>query len=225
MKEIFDKIGLNLDENALKKFELYYNALITFNQKFNITAITEKTEVYNKHFADSLLGTKFIEGGNLIDVGSGGGFPGIPLKILNPNLKVTLLDATEKKCSFLREVVKILNLKDVTVICGRAEELGKLSLREKFDYATARAVGRLNGLLEYTLPLVKLNGSFICYKGIAEEEVKEAENAIKKLGGIIEKREKFELDYGVREIIVIKKQSHCPAVYPRAYAKIKKSPL
>ena len=225
MNGLFSETDFSLNEKQLSLFEKYFEILVEYNEKFNLTAITEKSEVYKKHFTDSLVGTKFLTSGKLLDVGSGGGFPGIPLAIVRPDIYITLLDATEKKCEFLKTVVDKLELFNVNVICGRAEELAKEDLREKFDMCTARAVGRLNALSEYTLPFIKIGGKFICYKGNAEEELSDAENALKILGGTLETVYKKEFSFGTREIIVIKKTAKTPSVYPRSYSKIKKNPL
>lgn len=225
MNVAFNETDIVLDEISEKKFEKYYELLNEYNGKFNLTAITEKADSYNKHFADSLAGVRFLSEGSLIDVGSGGGFPGIPIAIVRSDIKVTLLDATEKKCEFLKTVADTLDLKNVTVICGRAEELAKDKCREKFDFCTARAVARLNALSEYTLPFLKIGGRFICYKASADEELKQAENAIKILGGKTEEIYKKEFSFGTREILVIKKIKPTPAAYPRQFSRIKKNPL
>lgn len=218
-------LGFDLSEEKLNLFEKYYNILTYYNQKFNLTAITEKNEVYLKHFADSLLGAKYIEG-SFIDVGSGGGFPAIPLKIFKPELKATLLEATGKKCEFLKEVVKELELKDVNIVCGRAEEIAHDKFyREKFDVATARAVAALPVLTEYCLPFIKCGGKFVAYKGDAELELSLSENAIKILGGNLENTEKLDLSGNLRTIIVIKKEKQTGSEFPRSNAKIKKKPL
>ena len=225
MTEIFEKAGFFLDKEKLSLFEKYYEILSFYNEKFNITAITEKNEVYLKHFVDSLIGAKFITG-DFLDVGSGGGFPAIPIKILKPELKATLLEATGKKCEFLREVVKELELKNTEVIYGRAEELAHDKFyREKFEFCTARAVAALPILTEYCLPFVKSGGKFVAYKGDAEQEIIDAENAVKILGGKIEKVEKIDLSGNLRTIIVINKENKTPLEYPRANAKIRKKPL
>lgn len=225
MTDLFRKAGFFLDGNKLRLFEKYYEILSSYNEKFNLTAITEKNEVYLKHFVDSLTGAKFING-DFLDVGAGGGFPSVPIKILKPELKATLLEATGKKCEFLRELVKELGLKDVQIICGRAEELAHDKFyREKFEFCTARAVAALPILSEYCLPFVKLNGKFIAYKGDAEQEISDAEKAVKILGGRIENVEKIDLSGNLRTIIVINKESKTPEEYPRANAKIRKKPL
>lgn len=225
MKNLFESFGFNITENQLEIFEKYYELIVFYNSKFNITAITEKKEVYLKHFIDSLLGAEFING-DFVDIGSGGGFPSIPIKILKPELKATLLEATGKKCEFLKEVVKELNLKDVNVVFGRAEELAHdKNFREKFDYVTARAVAALPSLSEYCIPFIKVNGKFVAFKGDAENEIKEAENAVKILGGKIEEVRKFDLSGNTRSIVIIKKEKSTENIYPRPNAKIRKKPL
>lgn len=225
VKEIFEKFGFNISENQINLFEEYYKLLTFYNEKFNITAITDKKEVYIKHFLDSLFGVKYIDG-DFLDVGSGGGFPAIPIKIFKPMLKATLLEATGKKCEFLKEVVKQLNLDNVNVIFGRAEELAHDNLyREKFEFVTARAVAALPILSEYCLPFVKLGGKFVALKGDAEEELNNSVNAIKTLGGKLETAEKFDFFGNNRTIIVINKERATDKIYPRANAKIKKKPL
>ena len=225
MDNLFKNAGFILSEKQLSLFEEYYKLLTFYNEKFNITAITDKKEVYIKHFIDSLLGAEFING-NFLDVGSGGGFPAIPIKIFNSGLRTTLLEATGKKCEFLREVVKQLKLDNVNVIFGRAEEKAHDNkFREKFDCVTARAVAGLPVLAEYCLPFVKIGGKFVAYKGDAEQEIKDSENALNILGGKIEKTEKINLFGNNRTIIVINKDKATDKLYPRANAKIKKKPL
>lgn len=228
MKEIFEEYDIEINENQLNKFEVYYSLLKEYNGKFNITAIEEKKEVYLKHFVDSILYLKEKElKGSIIDVGSGGGFPIIPLKIMCEDLSVTALEANSKKCDFLRTIAKELNLKNVEILCGRAEEFSKKEeYREKFDYCSARAVARLNVLAEYCMPFVKVKGEFLAYKGEkAEEELKEAEKAIKILGGELKGENKFILDGAKRSIIEIVKLKHTDKKYPRANGRIRKSPL
>ena len=225
MTDLFKNAGFFLDGEKLELFEKYYEILSFYNEKFNLTAITEKSEVYLKHFVDSLTGAKFING-DFLDVGSGGGFPAVPIKILKSELKATLLEATGKKCEFLRELIKELGLKNTEVICGRAEELAHDKFyREKFEFCTARAVAALPALCEYCLPFVKKGGKFVAYKGDAEKEISDAENAVKILGGRIEKTEKIDLSGNLRTIIVISKENKTPEEYPRANAKIRKKPL
>ncbi|MBQ0099759.1 MAG: 16S rRNA (guanine(527)-N(7))-methyltransferase RsmG, partial [Firmicutes bacterium] len=207
-------------------FEKYYNLLVLYNEKFNITAITEKKEVYIKHFIDSALASPFFNVQNFIDVGSGGGFPAIPIMIMNENIKGTCLEATGKKCEFLNAVIKELGLKNASVINGRAEELAiKPEYREKFDLCSARAVARLNTLSEYCMPFVKVGGKFIALKGDAKEEIIEAENAIKVLGGKLKNLKEFELEGAKRTIIEIEKIEKTDKKYPRGRGKERKNPL
>ncbi len=226
MKEIFEKYGLSLSQNQQSLFDKYYALLIEYNAKFNLTAITERAEVIVKHFVDSALGCGKVCGNTLLDVGSGGGFPAIPLKIMNDNLELTMLEATGKKCEFLRTVVGELGLSGVTVINGRAEDLAKdLNFRENFDCVSARAVARLNTLVEYCLPFVKVGGSMVSFKGDADEEIKEAESAVKILGGEIVDNFKYELEGAKRALITIKKVKITLSKYPRGNGKERKNPL
>ena len=226
MKEIFNSYGIKIDSEKIAKFEKYKDLLIYYNSQFNLTAITDEREIVIKHFVDSLLICENIKCGNVIDVGSGGGFPAIPLKIVNDELNYTLLEATGKKCEFLKTVIKELDLKNAVVINGRAEDFAKNSTyRESFDFCTARAVARLNTLCEYCLPFVKKGGKFFAYKGLAEEELKEAQNAIKILGGKLEKVYNFTLEDAQRNVICIAKKELTPPKYPRGNGKERKNPL
>ena len=226
MKNLFEKLGIEITKEQEEKFEKYYQILIEYNSKFNITAITEKEEVYKKHFIDSILGVDKFDVGKLIDVGSGGGFPAIPIKIMKEEIDLTLLEATGKKCEFLKAVVRELDLKNVTVINGRAEDIAREeSKREKFDMCSARAVARLNTLLEYCMPFVKVGGKFISFKGDAKEEVKEAENAIKVLGGKLEEVKEYTLEDAKRALVVVKKVKSTDKKYPRGQGKERKNPL
>lgn len=212
-----------------EKFESFKELLITFNQKYNLTAICDEKEVYIKHFYDSIFPENLFEkDAKVIEIGSGGGFPSIPLKIVREDLNFTLVESTGKKCEFLKTAVDKLGLKCVQVLNIRAEDGAKdKSLRESFDVVTARAVARLNTLAEYCLPFVKTGGKFIAYKGDAEEEIKEAENAIKILGGEVEKIVKYELFEGLgkRCAVVIKKVKSTPEKYPRGRGLERKKPL
>ena len=226
MKELFNKYGIKVNDEQLEKFESYYKLLVEYNKKVNLTAITEKEEVFLKHFVDSGKVVDKLDSYTLLDVGSGGGFPAIPIKILKDDIKVTMLEATGKKCDFLNYLIKELDLKNIEVINGRAEELAKLEkYREKFDICTARAVARLNVLCEYCMPFVKVGGKFISLKGDAEEELIEAQNAIKILGGIVDKVDNFLLGDAKRTIIEIKKDLATPPKYPRGQGKERKKPL
>ena len=226
MKKEFLSFGIEITDSQAEKFEKYYDLLVFYNSKFNITAITEKSEVIVKHFIDSALCVDKIQGKRLIDVGSGGGFPAIPLKIMNDDLDITLLEATGKKCEFLKTVAKELNLSNVKVINGRAEDLAKnLEYRESFDVCTARAVARLNTLSEYCMPFVKVGGYFVSYKGDAEEEVIEAQSAVKILGGKIQDVIYYNLQDAKRALVVIKKERNTDKKYPRGNGKERKNPL
>ena len=226
MKEIFERFSISISDEKIEKFEKYYQLLVFYNSKFNITAITERQEVIVKHFVDSVLGVDRITGNKLIDIGSGGGFPALPIKIMKEDISLTMLEATGKKCEFLKTVAKELDLKDVNVINGRAEELAKdPDFREKFDCSTARAVARLNTLLEYTMPFVKVGGRLVAYKGDAKEEVIEAKNAIKALGGKIVEDYSYNLLDAKRQLISVEKISQTPSIYPRTNAMIRKKPL
>lgn len=226
MRKFFEKYNVIISDEKIEKFEKYYQLLIEYNQKFNITAITEREEVIEKHFIDSLLNVDNVDGKTLIDIGSGGGFPAIPIRIFKDDLKLVMVDSTGKKCEFLRAVVDNLNLTNVSVICGRAEDLAKdNNYREKFDMCSARAVARLNTLCEYCLPFVKKGGKFIAYKGNAQEEIVEAQNAIKILGGKLEKVDNYLLNDATRQIITIRKINNTPLIYPRGNGKERKNPL
>lgn len=229
MRDLFIESGINVTDAQLEKFEKYREILLFYNQRFNITTITEKNEVYVKHFLDSVLCKDlFMDNSSVIEIGSGGGFPSIPLKIMRDDLSFTLLEATGKKCLFLKEVVKELDLKNVEVLNGRAEDLGKdKKYREKFDCVTARAVARLNTLCEYCLPFVKVKGSFIALKGNADEEIKEAQNAVNILGGkySLIKEYNLPLEEAKRTIVKIEKIKNTPSLYPRGNGKERKQPL
>lgn len=229
-KDELIKLNMEPNDDQLNKFELYYNKLIEVNSYMNLTAIVERDEVYNKHFLDSLSIVKALnleEEFTLCDVGSGAGFPSVPLAIMCNNVKVTIIDALNKRINFLNDLAKHIALDNVCAYHKRAEEYAK-EKREWFDVVTARAVARLNVLAELCLPLVKLNGYFIAMKGtIAGEEINEAKKAISILGGKIVDRLSFDLPDGAgeREIIVIKKVQATPTKYPRVFAKIKERPL
>lgn len=220
------KLGINLTDEMLLKLEKYYELLIEWNEKINLTAITEKKDVYLKHFYDSLTLTRVIDLNKeetLCDIGTGAGFPGIVLKIVFPHLKVTLVDALNKRVNFLKLVCEDLNLDNVECIHARAEEYA-LKNREKFDVVTARAVASLNILLEYTIPLVKVSKYFIALKGNEEGNNTKALEVLKSQ---IVKIDKFLLpvENSNRTIIKIQKLEKTLAKYPRRYAEIKKRPL
>lgn len=210
-------------------FLRYAELLQKYNARFNITAITDDRSIRYKHFYDSLAGAQYIKEKALVcEVGSGGGFPSIPLKIVRNDLKFTLIESTAKKCEFLKIVINELQLEGVRVLNVRAEDAAKDSLyREKFDACCARAVARLNTLSEYCLPLVKKGGWFLAYKGNAEEEIKEAENAIRLLGGGRTEYAEYFLgeDYGSHSIVRILKEKNTPSAYPRGCGKERSKPL
>lgn len=224
------KINININDEQAQKYYNYMNLLIEWNEKINLTAITNPDEIITKHFIDSITIDKYIEKNNkIIDVGTGAGFPGIPLSILRDDLDITLMDSLNKRIKFLDEVRELNHLNNISTIHGRAEELGKnKSFREKYDIATSRAVAPLNVLLEYMLPFVKVGGYCICMKGSnVEEEIANSKTALSKLKGKIDKIETFKLpdtEYG-RNIIIIKKIENTPSKYPRKPGTPAKEPL
>ena len=227
IKEI-KKLNINLTDNQLQQLEMYYNLLVEENKKYNLTSITNKEDVYLKHFYDSLTITKIIDLNNesICDIGTGAGFPGLVLKIFFPNLKVTLLDSTQKKCNFLNLVIEKLNLKDIEVINDRAENYSK-KVREKYDIVTSRAVAPLKHLLEYSIPLIKVKGYYIAMKSDITEETKNINNYYKLLNINEEKRIVFKLplENSLRTLIKYKKNSITNLKYPRKYNEIKKKNL
>ncbi len=226
MKNLFENLGIEISELQLNKFRKYYELLIEYNNKFNITAITEEKEVYIKNFIDSIIFNENFKSGNLIDIGSGGGFPAVPLKIMNDNLNVTMVEATGKKCEFLNVLIKEMQLNNIKVLNARAEDLAKkVEFRENFDYCTSRAVSRLNTLCEYCLPFVKVGGYMQAFKGIVDEEVLEAKTSVKILGGDIKSVVKKEIFSLSRSLVVIEKINKTDDIYPRQNSKIKKYPL
>ena len=218
--------GISLDYDQLYKLERYTLLLQEWNEKFNLTSITEKDEIYEKHYLDCLLAIPDKLSGKVCDVGTGAGFPGIVWKIYKPDIELTLVEPTGKRCTFLAEVVKKLHLENVTIENVRAEDYVK-EKREYFNFVTARAVANLPVLLELCLPLVKVGGEFIAMKGSnAEEELAISGNAISLLGGKVNSLGVTELKEGtIRYNISIKKDKETPIKYPRAYGQIKKKPL
>ena len=228
LKNKAQQINILLEEKQIENFYKYMNLLLEWNEKMNLTAITEPNEVILKHFIDSLTIANLIEKGQkVIDVGTGAGFPGIPLSIVKEE-NITLLDSLNKRITFLEEVINKLELKNIKAIHSRVEEFAKNKKeRESYDIATSRAVAPLNVLLEYLLPLVKLNGICICMKGSNKEEIEEAQNALKILGGEIEKIEKITLPESdiTRNIIIVKKVKETPSKYPRKPGTPSKEPI
>lgn len=221
--------SVDLSEKQVLQFEKYLHLIQEYNKVMNLTGITEEEEVYEKHFYDSLLFSLNENMGNkkLIDVGSGAGFPGVPLAIAYPNMKVVLLEPLNKRCVFLNVVKNELGLENVEVVCARAEDYSKAH-KEEFDIATARAVSKLNILLEISSQMVKVGGYFIALKGrIAQEEIDQAQNALKVLNFKIEKNKEDSLpsEEDKRANIFIKKMGSTNPKYPRNYSQVKNRPL
>ncbi len=225
-------LGIDLTKEKENKFILYKELLKEWNQKINITSITDNVEIDIKHFIDSItpFTTNLFNGkAKVIDIGTGGGFPGIPLKIVNEDLDVVLLDSLNKRITFLNEVISTLKLEDIIAIHGRAEEFGRdKDYREKYDIAISRAVASLNTLSEYTLPFVKVGGHFIAMKGSEiEEELIEAKKGIGMLGGKVVDVKTLILPESniAHSLIIIEKVKETPTKYPRGGGKPKKKPL
>ena len=230
LMEMAKEYNLELTEEMLSKFKSYSDLLIEWNEKMNLTAITDKKEIEIKHFMDSLLflsAVKPNKGASIIDVGTGAGFPGIPIKIVRNDLKLTLLDSLNKRLNFLKEVLKNINLV-AELLHLRAEEGGQNpKYREKFDYVTSRAVASLPALCEYCLPYVKKGGCFVALKGpMVAEELENASSAIALLGGKLKEVKEYKLcEDNDRSIVIIEKVTNTPNKYPRRGVKISKKPL
>ena len=239
----FESLGISLDDNQVNSFYKYYQMLVEKNKVMNLTAITEIDDVITKHFIDSISLVKVfselsqyekednndsIEPIRILDLGTGAGFPGLPVKISCPELSVTLMDSLEKRLKFLDEVITALDLKDCDTVHSRAEDAGRnKKFREKYDIVTARAVAKLSVLAEYCLPLVKVGGVFLAMKAHSEEEEAEGAKAIALLGGTIEKTDTFKLP-GTdmeRTIIVVRKIRPTPARFPRKAGTPSKTPI
>lgn len=234
MKEELCELSVDLTEPQLYQFYKYYELLVEYNKVMNLTAIIELDEVVTKHFIDSLALIKAVpELGNaesyILDLGTGAGFPGIPLKIAFPNLKVTLLDSLNKRIKFLNEVIEQLGLKEIITIHGRAEDYGRdKEYREQYDYCLSRAVANLSTLAEYCMPYVKLGGSFIAYKsGRIDVELQEAKRAVKLLGGSLDNTITFMLPKTdvQRSLVIIRKIEGTSRKYPRKVGLPSKEPL
>ena len=231
LEKSLEKLNIGFNDDQIKKFNDYYELLIEWNNKINLTAITEYDEVVSKHFIDSILICSFIDlsGKKIIDIGTGGGFPGIPIKIINPDTDIVLVDSLNKRVNFLNEVISELKLEKIEAIHGRAEDLGHdKNLRGKFDYSVSRAVANLSTLSELCIPFLKEGGTFISYKSEnTDEEIKDAESAISKLGSKIEKIEECMIPENVikRRFILIKNTRQVDNRYPRKAGIPKKVPL
>lgn len=229
-KQKLNEFDIKINDEQIKSFEKYMNLLLEWNEKINLTAITQPEEIKLKHFVDSLTVLKYInDDDKVIDIGTGAGFPGIPLKIMNKNTKITLLDSLNKRINFLNIVIEKLDLSNIQAIHGRAEEIARNKFyREKYDVVVSRAVANLSTLTEYMLPFVKVGGKCICMKGAnVNEELERAQNAIKELGGEIERVDNFYLsdNDNERNIIVIKKVKETNPKYPRKAGTPSKEPL
>lgn len=232
LKDSAAKMGIELSDLQLEQFDTYYEMLVEKNKVMNLTAITELEEVVQKHFFDSISlikVEKLNQDISIIDLGTGAGFPGIPLKIAFPELEICLADSLNKRVLFLNEVIEELELKKISAVHGRAEELARQKgYREQFDLCVSRAVANLSTLSEYCLPFVKVGGKFISYKANeVEEEIKQAEHALEVLGGACVDIQKFQLPDSEmnRAFVIIEKKKKTPATYPRKAGTPSKKPL
>ena len=228
------KHNFELTDKQKQQFKLYFKMLIEVNEHVNLTRITEEDEVYLKHFYDSItplftFGAVFKDGATLCDVGAGAGFPAIPLKILKPGLKVTIVDSLQKRLNFLKDLISELGLTDVELVHGRAEDVGQNKLyRERFDIVTARAVARMSVLSEYCLPLVKKGGYFVALKGPkAEDELDDGKKALEVLGGKLIKDEELTLPESEEErtLVLVQKVKSTPKKYPRQAGTPRRKPI
>ena len=228
MKEKLNKINVQIEETQLEKFYNYMNLLIEWNEKINLTAITEPKEIILKHFVDCITIVKHIpKEAQIVDVGTGAGFPGIPLNIMDDSSNYTLVDSLNKRINFLNEIINTLDLENINAIHSRIEDFAKNN-KEDYDVATSRAVASLNILLEYLLPLVKVGGICICMKGSnVQEEVQNSKKALEVLGGKIESIEEIVLPDSdiTRNIIIVRKIKNTPNKYPRKAGMASKDPI
>lgn len=232
LKKQLKALDINLSDKQIDKFIRYRDLILEWNKKMNLTAITEEKEMVNKHFIDCLALAKYTNlrsDASVIDIGTGAGFPGIPMKILYPDLKITLLDSLNKRITFLKTVVKDLELSDVELIHGRAEDFGQnVQYRERFDYTFSRAVASLNILSEYSLPFLKIGGKFIPMKSKkSDEEIENSKKALEILGGKLISEKDFVIPNTdlYRNVLIIEKIKKTPKKYPRRPGKPNKSPL
>lgn len=225
----YKQIGCQLTDLQVSQLCQFGDLLLEWNQKLNLTRITDPEEVILKHFIDSMVLSKFIKGTKLADLGTGAGFPGIPLKVLHPELDVVLMDSLKKRLEFLDKVILSLSLKKIVTVHARAEDFGRSeNYRGYFDTVCSRAVARLPILLEYALPVLKVKGLFLAAKGLqADQELNEAENALRVLGGISEGIEHFSLGDSAehRAVILIRKVKNTPLQYPRKAGTPTKNPI
>lgn len=228
LSKYLDAYGFNVTNKQLKQFELFYNLLLSENQKYNLTRITSQQEVIVKHFLDSLQSLHFIGANDrVLDIGAGAGFPALPLKIMNETAVFTAIDSVRKKTDFIELVAKELRLTGFNPLHTRAEELAHaLESRESFDVVLSRAVARLNTLVEYCLPFVKVGGVVVAFKSQdINDEIEEARVAIKILGGKIREILEYDLDGVVRKLVIIEKIKKTPSIYPRLGNRPRKSPI
>lgn len=225
--DLFKKYELDLPSEVYDKLEIYADFLVKYNENVNLTAITDGREIFVKHFLDSILLLKYVDipsNSSIIDVGTGAGFPSVPMKIYRPDLKITLLDSLNKRINFLQQLCEMTQI-DAEFIHGRAEDYGKESqYREKFDFSCARAVANLSVLSEYCIPFVKIGGYFLSMKG-PNEIIDESNKAVELLGGKIKSDIQYSLENDTRRIIAVEKISQTPTKYPRNSSQIKKKPL
>ena len=224
--EELKKLGINLTNDQIDKLARFYQLLVTWNEKINLTTIIKEEEVYLKHFYDSLTLIKVVDLRQpltILDVGTGAGFPGIVLKIVFPNLKITLLDSLTKRINYLNEIIKELDLHDIETVCSRCEEYTKIN-REKYDLVVARAVSHLKILSEMIIPTVKVNGYFIAMKANLNDELEKIIPMLKKLNSELKEIKEFSLpiENSKRTLVVIKKNAKTALLYPRKYSEIKK---
>ena len=228
IKKIFEKYNILLNKNQILQFEKYYQFLVEENKKYNLTSITEEDDVIFKHFLDSVLPEKLIDkNAKCVDVGSGAGFPAIPLKIVRPDVEICMVDSLQKRVNFLNQTINLLKLENTTAFHARVEDFA-IKNREKFDYALSRAVAQVPTLAEYLIPLVKVNGKVIMYKSQkVEEELMAGEKAIKELGGQVAQVIKMNIEEieAERNFIVIKKVQKTPQKYPRGKNLPKTKPI
>lgn len=232
LRDSLDELGIEYDDKQIEMFGVYYDLLIDWNSRINLTSITEPDEVIIKHFVDSILISRVIDlrsGVSLIDVGTGAGFPGIPIKIMNPGCDVVLLDSLNKRIKFLEETISKLGLENIRCIHGRAEDVSReKNMRGRFDLSVSRAVANLSTLSEYCIPFLKKGGKFISYKSDkSEDEINDSKNAIKLLGSKIVKVEDLALPHTdiTRRFVIIENEEPVNMKYPRKAGVPAKSPL